>query len=103
MEPLKGKPATYFVMAKSFECGRLQMDSLHIYNKLRWLNKKHPVLAGITPHSCRHTSAVNLYNQTKDIKLVQRHLRHSHVHTTDNYLRQLGVNTGALKVDWETL
>ena len=39
----------------------------------------------ITAHTLRHSFATRLYNQTGDIRLVQRALRHSHVTTTEVY------------------
>lgn len=45
----------------------------------------------VTLYSFRHTAAVRLYEQTKDIKHVQAFLRHSSVSVTDTYLRNLGV------------
>ena len=39
----------------------------------------------VTPHTLRHTFATRLYNQTGDIRLVQKALRHEHVATTEVY------------------
>ena len=39
----------------------------------------------VTAHTLRHSFATRLYNQTGDIRLVQRALRHSHVTTTEVY------------------
>jgi len=39
----------------------------------------------VTPHTLRHTFATRLYNQTGDIRLVQKALRHEHVTTTEIY------------------
>jgi integrase/recombinase XerC len=39
----------------------------------------------VTPHVLRHTFATRLYNQTGDIRLVQKALRHEHVTTTETY------------------
>jgi len=39
----------------------------------------------VTPHTLRHTFATRLYNQTGDIRLVQKALRHEHVTTTEVY------------------
>lgn len=45
----------------------------------------------VTLYSFRHTAAVRLYQNTKDIKQVQAFLRHSNISITDTYLRNLGV------------
>ena len=39
----------------------------------------------VTAHTLRHSFATRLYNQTGDIRLVQKALRHSHVTTTEVY------------------
>ncbi len=39
----------------------------------------------VTPHLLRHTFGTRLYNQTGDIRLVQKALRHEHVTTTETY------------------
>ena len=39
----------------------------------------------VSPHTLRHTVATRLYNQTRDIRLVQKALRHEHVTTTEVY------------------
>jgi len=40
-------------------------------------------------YNWKHTGAVKIYKMTKDIKFLQRHLRHSSVKTTEVYLRSL--------------
>ena len=44
-----------------------------------------------TLYSFRHTAAVNLYMQTKDLFKVQQALGHSSMVVTLTYLRNLGV------------
>ena len=44
-----------------------------------------------TIYGYKHTGAINLYRKLKDIKKVQQHCRHSNIHQTDQYLRDLGV------------
>jgi site-specific recombinase XerD len=44
-----------------------------------------------TIYGYKHTGAINLYRKMKDIKKVQQHCRHSTIHQTDQYLRDLGV------------
>jgi integrase len=47
---------------------------------------------GLTSHSLRHTFAVRIYKQTKDIELTRFALGHSRVSTTGIYLRGLGLD-----------
>jgi len=44
-----------------------------------------------TIYSFRHTAAVNIYNQTKDLYLLQQLMGHSDMMVTQKYLRGLGV------------
>lgn len=39
----------------------------------------------VTPHVMRHSCATNLYEQTRDIYLCSKQLRHKHVTTTQRY------------------
>lgn len=39
----------------------------------------------VTPHTLRHTFATRVYNQTGDIRLVQKLLRHNSIATTESY------------------
>ena len=39
----------------------------------------------VTPHTLRHTFATRLYNATRDVRLVQRALRHTFITTTQIY------------------
>ena len=45
---------------------------------------------GHTIYSFRHTAAINLYRNTKDIGLLQRIMDHTEITTTMTYLRGLG-------------
>lgn len=40
----------------------------------------------LTPHGLRHTFGTNLYNMTKDIRLVQEEMHHSKITTTERYI-----------------
>ena len=42
----------------------------------------------IAVHSLRDTMATNLYNQHKDIRLVQEILGHKHIQTTTKYTKK---------------
>lgn len=51
-----------------------------------------------TIYSFRHTAAVNVYNKTKDLNILQQLLQHSNMIVTLNYLRGLGeINDERLK------
>jgi integrase/recombinase XerD len=43
------------------------------------------IAKGVHPHMLRHTYATELYRETKDIRLVQKALGHSHLSTTMIY------------------
>ena len=42
---------------------------------------------GRSAHALRHTAASDLYDNTRDVKAVQKFLGHANVATTDRYLR----------------
>ena len=58
---------------------------------LRRLNLYQP---GKSAHSLRHSYAVQLYRQQKDLRAVQKQLRHSSVQTTQRYADVLGRASG---------
>jgi len=47
------------------------------------------ILPGQTMYSFRHTAAVNVYRETKDVSIVQRLMGHSDMMVTMHYLRSL--------------
>ena len=57
--------------------------------KLGYLQKEHTI------YSFRHTAAVNVYKQTKDLHLLQQLLGHSNMIVTLKYLRGLGVHSAS--------
>ena len=58
----------------------------------KWLRQAG--LTGHTVHSLRHTFGTRLYQQTRDLRLVQHALGHRHVSTTEVYT---GINDGRLR------
>jgi len=56
---------------------------------------------GYTLYSWKHTGACALYRASRDVMLVSKHCRHSTVKTTERYLRDLGIQTEAVRV-WST-
>ncbi len=49
------------------------------------LARKAGIEKKVHPHTLRHTFATDLYRQTKDLRLVQKALGHSSIHTTTIY------------------
>jgi integrase/recombinase XerD len=49
------------------------------------LAKKAGIEKNVHPHTLRHTFATDLYNQTKDIRMVQKALGHANIQTTTIY------------------
>ena len=64
---------------------RTIQDNVAAYNRLHGVEKT-------SIHLFRHTFAKNYYTQTKDIYTLSHILGHSSISTTENYLRDLGVN-----------
>jgi site-specific recombinase XerD len=54
----------------------------HVKKYLRRLNLYEP---GKSAHSLRHSYAVELYKQKRDIRAVQKQLRHASIQTTQKY------------------
>lgn len=64
------------------ECGRLFPITYNRFKQIWWLYR--PCKKKL--HSLRHTFALNLYNKTKDLRLVKAALGHNSVATTMIYL-----------------
>lgn len=60
-------------------------DNIRTYNRSKGIDKT-------SIHLFRHTFAKNYYQQTKDIYSLCQILGHSTIATTENYLRDLGLN-----------
>jgi site-specific recombinase XerD len=68
------------------------------YISTKWGKKVrdvYPLKENQTLYSIRHTAAVETYNRTKDVALIQRLMHHSSMEVTIGYLRSLncGVNS----------
>ena len=46
---------------------------------------RHGIQITVSPHTFRHTFATNLYQKSKDIRLVQKALGHRSIQTTQIY------------------
>jgi integrase len=68
------------------------IENMPSYNNFsKWLNNecKTRYNKNITTHCLRASRAIHLYQKTKDIELVKRHLRHKKIDTTSGYLRHI--------------
>lgn len=71
------------------------------YFNLQWSRAKHKLKAinlveeGHTLYSFRHTSAIEVFKKTNNIKLLQHLMGHSNVNTTLIYLRGLRIDVNA--------
>jgi len=52
-------------------------------------------LVGFTPHDLRDVFATDFFNQTKDIRKLQKALGHASIATTERYLSTLGLDDRA--------
>lgn len=60
------------------------------------LGRRAGIVRRVHPHGMRHTNARELYEETRDVKLIQDHLGHANLGTTDAYLRnRLGCTEAA--------
>lgn len=85
-----------------FTCSR-EVYGVGYFNVMWSKAKKKMLHQGIieenqTIYSFRHTAAVNVYQKTKDLHILQQLLQHSNMIVTLNYLRGLGeINDDRLK------
>lgn len=97
-------PAHYFV----FGANGVPNPAKHIGDNYFYRRNKRMLKAlqltekRYTLYSYKHTGSISLYVATKDIKLLQRQLRHKQVSQTEDYLRDLGFHAGYSGLnDWE--
>ncbi len=62
-----------------------QLDGRYIREMVKRLSRKAGIKKNIFPHSLRHTFAVDLYRETKNIRSVQKALGHADISTTTIY------------------
>jgi integrase len=92
--PKKQRKARGMRMVIDHHPGLNRVGANYFYKRI----KKHIAKLGLyeinpnyTLYSFKHTGAISLYMATRDIKLLQRQLRHQNIDQTNNYLRDLGV------------
>ncbi len=62
-----------------------KMNKQYLYYMVKRIAKRAGITKDISPHTFRHTFAVDLYKETKNLKLVQTALGHSSISTTQIY------------------
>jgi site-specific recombinase XerD len=83
---IRGKePGPLFLNCDPAKKGNGRLSTQGVYNLVVSLAKK-AGLKHITPHMLRHSSATELYEDTKDVVAVSKFLRHKNVSTTQIYL-----------------
>lgn len=83
------EPTDYIFTGTGWELNTYYFNTL--WGRLKpKLEKMQLLKENQTIYSFRHSAAVNVYNRTKDIYLVQKMLGHSSVTVTLRYLRSLG-------------
>jgi integrase len=94
-------PKHFFVLGRNNEPGDQKIPK----NKLTEQNAKVLKALDLTDrkydlYSYKHSGAISLYKNTKDIVLVQHACRHSDISQTAKYLRELGlIDPGYFKLD----
>jgi site-specific recombinase XerD len=72
------------------------------YFATRWgkkIKKNYPLNPKQTLYSVRHTAAVQMYQKTKDVALIQRMMFHSSMEVTIGYLRSLNCNLAVISAE----
>jgi integrase/recombinase XerD len=75
-----------------------QLDGRYIREMVKRLARKAGICKNIFPHSLRHTFAVDLYRETKDIRLVQKALGHADISTTTIYTYLVEPEPGEIRL-----
>ncbi len=89
---LRSYPADYYVFTQNKTPGPQPAGVNYFYKRHRkLLDELNLVDEQYTLYGYKHTGAINLYEATKDLLIVQRHCRHSSSSQTDEYLRKYGV------------
>jgi integrase len=97
--PLQAIILDEFEFVKKMEVEELIFGKVNpYYISTKWGKKVrdvYPLKENQTLYSIRHTAAVETYNRTKDVALIQRLMHHSSMEVTIGYLRSLncGVNS----------
>jgi integrase/recombinase XerD len=71
------------------ERGEQRLHPTSVYQRIRDLGRAAKLKFHLSPQTLRHTYALNLYRETKNLSLVQERLGHMNVRTTAIYVRTL--------------
>jgi integrase len=83
-------PGDYYVFSLSGEPGTKPVGVDYFYTHHRKILQSLG-LEGYSMYGYKHTGAIALYEQTKDIVTVKNHCRHTSTQQTETYLRAYGV------------
>lgn len=97
----------YYLFGKYGEPGPFQIGKNRLAERYKVIRIKAGVPAEYKMYGYKHTAAVRLIKDKenpKDIKFIQRHFRHSHISTTDIYMRKMtSYETESLKDEFPDL
>lgn len=92
-------PPNYYVFSNengNHGPGETKVGKGYFYKRVReclQAQNLYDINPNFTPYSVKHTGAIRLYLDTRNINLVMRQCRHKELDTTIKYLRDLGVFT----------
>lgn len=86
---IRSFPKHYYVFTRECKPGLEPVGKDYFYRRHRKILQELD-LEGYSMYGYKHTGALNLYQQTKDILAVKNHCRHSSSTQTDTYLRKYG-------------
>lgn len=89
-------PANYLCFTSAGVPGTVPVHGNFFWDKHKRVLNRTGLLkinSQFTIYGYKHSGAISLYRQTKDIKLVQRQCRHQSLEQTNTYLRDLGMLT----------
>lgn len=92
-------PKTYYVFGNKDCPGLKAFGSNTITSRMRKVLDKLGFDNNYSLYSFKHTGCCNLYELTKDIKLVSTQCRHHSIEYTDTYLRSMGLFREQVNLD----
>jgi hypothetical protein len=88
---LRDLPPDYYVFSNNGQPGEKLVGGRYFYRKhIKLLQELKLDKYNYTLYGHKHTGAITLYEQTKDILAVKNHCRHTSSAQTDTYLRKYG-------------
>lgn len=89
---IRNYPQHYYLFSKGNEPGEVLLGRTFFYDKhVKVLKSLNLYKQGYDVYGWKHTGAIELYKETKDLMLVKEQCGHSDVSQTVEYLRDLGV------------